>query len=100
MAVTATNQDDIEVFTMSLAGGMVGIAISAGVNVITTDTVAFIGAGAQVNVDDTGANTYQSVKVAAANDFYHVAVAGTLAVGAVGVAPAADGKIQAAHGPA
>ncbi|TFG87468.1 MAG: hypothetical protein E4H18_03480, partial [Hyphomicrobiales bacterium] len=90
LAVTATNQDDIEVFTMSLAGGTVGIAISAGVNVINTDTAAFVGAGAEVNTDLTGANSNQSVHIAAANDFYHVAVAGTLAVGAVGVAPAAD----------
>jgi len=41
--VTATNRDDIEAFTMSVAGGTVGVAISAGVNVVSNTTQAYIG---------------------------------------------------------
>ena len=90
VAVTATNQDDIEVFTLSFAGATVGVAVSAGVNVVDTNTLAHIDAGAQVNTDAAGANSGQNVHIAAASDFYHLAVAGTIAVGVVGVAPAVD----------
>ncbi len=82
VAVTATNKDDVETFTMSAAGGAVGVAISAGVNVVNADTTAYIG-DATVAAD-AGAD----VHVAAGSDFHHLAVAGTLAVGVVGVAPA------------
>ena len=90
VAVTATNRDDIESFTISLAGGVAGIAISATINVVDTDTRAYIGSGAQLNADTSGASDSQSVHIAAGNDFYHLAVAGTLAGGVVGVSPAAD----------
>jgi hypothetical protein len=90
VAVTATNRDDIEVFTISLAGGVAGVAISAAVNVVNTTTQAYIGQNARVNEDTSGAGSSQSVHIAAGNDFYHLAVAGTLGVGVVGVSPAAD----------
>jgi hypothetical protein len=90
LAITATNSDDIESFTISLAGGVAGIAISAGVNVVNTSTNAYIGGDARVNEVTTGAHSEQSVHVAAGNDFYHLAVAGTLAGGVVGVSPAVD----------
>jgi hypothetical protein len=90
VAVTATNKDDIESLTISLAGGIAGVAISAAVNVVDTNTSAYIGAGAQVNADTSGAGALQSVHVAAGNDFYHLAVAGSLGVGVVGVSPAVD----------
>ncbi|MCP4707532.1 MAG: hypothetical protein GY869_02815, partial [Planctomycetes bacterium] len=88
VSVTATNKDDIEAFTVSIAGGTVGIAISAAVNVIETNTNAYIGDDAQVNDDTTGAYSNQSVNVAAGNDFYHLAVAGTLSGGVVAISPA------------
>ncbi len=89
VSVTALNRDDISSFTIAVAGGTAGVAVSAGVNVVSTNTTAYIGAGAQVNTDP-GANTAQDVNVAAGNDFYHLAVAGSLGVGVVGVAPAVD----------
>ncbi|MCA9137711.1 MAG: hypothetical protein KDB00_13160, partial [Planctomycetales bacterium] len=88
LAITATNRDDIETYTISLAGGIVGVAISAGVNVINTNTNSYVGSGATINDSTTGANAAQDVIVASGNDFYHFALAGTLAAGVVGVAPA------------
>jgi len=90
IAVTATNRDDIEAFTISLAGGTVGVAISAGVNVVDTDTTAYVGDNAVINDSLTGADEDQSVHVAAGNDFYHLAVAGSVAGGVVGVGPGVD----------
>ncbi|MCP3913837.1 MAG: hypothetical protein GY713_23190, partial [Actinomycetia bacterium] len=91
VSVSATNRDDIETFTISLAGGTAGVAISAAVNVVDTATRAYIGANALVNSPPTaGTNGSQRVHVGAGNDFYHMAVAGTLAAGVVGVSPAAD----------
>ena len=89
VALAATNRDDIATFTISVAGGTAGVAISAGVNVISTNTNAYIGDNAQVNLGG-GADAAQSVSVAAGNDFYHLAVAGSLGVGVVGVAPSVD----------
>ena len=88
LSVTAMNRDDIETFTISVAGGTAGVAISAGVNVVDTTTSATIGQDAKINEDLATANAAQSVHVAAGNDFYHMAVAGTLGVGVVGVSPA------------
>jgi hypothetical protein len=90
VAVSATNVDDIEVFTVSLGFGTVGIAISAPVNVIDTTTHAYIGDDAQVNADTSSAGAAQSVLVGAGNDFHHISVAGSIAAGTVGVSPAAD----------
>jgi hypothetical protein len=86
--VIATNKDDINTFTVSVGGGYVGVGISAGVNVISTTTNAYIGSDAVVNQDTSSAAASQSVLVAAGSDFKHMAVAGTVGVGAVGVAPA------------
>ncbi|MEO1524344.1 MAG: hypothetical protein AAFX06_02860, partial [Planctomycetota bacterium] len=88
LAVTATNRDDIETYTISLAGGIAGVAVSAGVNVINTNINSYLGDGATINGDNTGASSAQDVMVASGSDFYHFALAGTLAAGVVGVAPA------------
>ena len=89
VAVTASNRDEIRTFTLSLAGGVVGVAVSAGVDIDNATTHAYIGDDALVNTTNTSsANAAQSVLVGAGVDFYHLAVAGTLAGGAVGVAPA------------
>jgi hypothetical protein len=92
VAVTATNQDAIRTLTIALAGGgAVGVGVAADVNVVAAHTRAFVGAGATVNSSLRGASTGQSVLVGAANDFYHLSVAGSLAIGATfGGAPAAD----------
>ncbi len=90
VAIAATNRDDIETYSAAIAGGSVGVAVAAAVNVINTDTQAYIGNGASVNGDQSGANAAQSVTVAAVNDFHHVALAAGAGFGAVGVAPGVD----------
>ena len=92
LAVTATNRDDIESYTVSASvAGSAAVAISAGVNVIDNDTRAYIGQDAKVNEDTSTGNNLQSVEVAAGSDFAHVSFAGSLAVaGGAGVAPAAS----------
>ena len=67
--------------------GAAGIAVGAGVNVIHADTAAFVGNNAVVNAVTLGASLDQSVQVAAGNDFYHTAIAGSVAGGVAAVAP-------------
>jgi hypothetical protein len=90
LSVTASNRDDIETLAVSIGGGEVGIALGAAVNLISTHTRAWIGEGAVVNEDLSTASPGQDVLVGAANDFYHMAVTGTLGVGEVGISPCAD----------
>jgi hypothetical protein len=90
VAVTATNHDTIRSLTIALAGGTVGIAIAADVNVVKDHTRAYVGGGAMVDQSTAGANSSQTVLVGASNDFYHLGVAGSVGGGVVGVAPAAD----------
>ena len=88
LSVTATNRDDIETYTLTLVGSNnASIAVSAGVNIVTAETTAFIGTAAKINADDNGAaHPSQSVHVAAGHDFAHVAIAGSIAIAGVGVA--------------
>ncbi len=90
IAVMATNRDDIEDYSFSLAGASgAAVAVSAGVNVVNANTRAFIGQEATMNEDTSTGHVDQSVHVAAGNDFQHVAFAGSVAVGGgAGVAPA------------
>lgn len=92
LAVTAINQDDIEGFAVTGgAAGSVAVTLSGDVSVHSTDTQAWIGAGAKVNENNAGAGAGQSVLVAAGNDAYHLGIAGALAAsGAVGVGVGAD----------
>ena len=87
IAVTATNRDDIETYTLSLAVAIAGVATSGGVNVINADTTAYVGANANLNANIVGADALQSVHVAAGSDFHHFALAGSVAAGLVGVSP-------------
>lgn len=89
VAITATNRDDIEDYTISLAGGTAAFAISAGVNVLDVNTRAFVGTGAKINESTAGANPDQDVLVAAGSDFAHVNFGGSVAAGQVGIGPAA-----------
>ncbi len=85
VAVTATNSDDIAGVGVTAAGGTVGVAVSGTVSVVTANTTASIGANAHIN-DLAGApDSRQSVLVAAADQFHLLIVAGSLAVGSVGV---------------
>ncbi|KKK65909.1 hypothetical protein LCGC14_2969400, partial [marine sediment metagenome] len=91
IAISATNQDDIEAFVLGVAGaGGAAVAVSAAVNIISANTEAYIGSNAQINTTGSPADG-QSVIVGAANDFRHIAVSGALAVSGGGsVAPAVD----------
>ncbi len=90
LSVTATNRDDIEDYSLSLAAASgAAVAVSAGVNVIQAKTRAYLGQASIINEDIGAANLDQSVNVTAGTDFQHVAFAGSLAVGGgVGIAPA------------
>src|SRR5205823_13209292 len=90
VAISATNRDDIETYSAAIGGGTVGVAVAAAVNVIDTHTNAYIGAGAHVNDDQSGASGAQTVSVAAGSDFHHVALAAGAGFGAVGVAPGVE----------
>ena len=89
VAVTASNRDEVRTFTLSLAaGGDAAVAVSAGVDVVNATTKAYIGDKATVNANTSAGNAAQSVLVGAGDDFYHLAVAGSVAGGFVGVGPA------------
>ncbi|MGY3658238.1 LEPR-XLL domain-containing protein [Bradyrhizobium sp. USDA 376] len=88
VAVAATNQDEIRTFTFSVGAGEVGVAVTAGVDVVNATTKAYIGDHATVNGSTATAAGEQTVLVGAAADFYHLAIAGSAAGGLVGVAPA------------
>ncbi len=90
LAVTATNSDNIGSLTIGVAGAYVGVAVSAGVNVIKNMTRAYVGANGAINQDQSTAGPSQCVLVAAGSDFHHLAVVATLAAGAVGVSPAVN----------
>src|SRR5262249_30715607 len=75
VGVTATTRDEIRTFTMSLAGGEVAVSVSAGVDVVSAGTHAYIGDSAIVNGSISGASANQSVLVGAGDDFYHLTLA-------------------------
>ena len=97
VAVAATSRDDIETYSAAIGGGTVGVAVAAAVNVINTDTQAYIGDGASVNFNQGTAGVGQSVTVAAGSDFHHVALAAGAGFGAVGVAPGVDVTVLTAN---
>ncbi len=92
LAVTATNQDDIETIAATGGGaGSVAVNVSGSVNVVTNETSAYVANGAQVNADNANAGENQSVLVAAGNDYYDLGLAPALSIsGVVSVTPAAD----------
>lgn len=90
IAISATNSDDLETYSLAVGAGSVGVAVSGAVNVVTTDTRAFVTEDATVNQSLSGANGAQSVRIGAGNDFHHVAVTASAAGGFVGVAPGLD----------
>ncbi|MCB1963628.1 MAG: leukotoxin LktA family filamentous adhesin [Rhodocyclaceae bacterium] len=91
LAVTATNQDDVETISATgSAAGTAAITLAGDVNVITTTTTAEINDNAQVN-QNTGAGAGQSVLVAAGNDHYQMGIAGSASgAGTVGIGAGAD----------
>jgi len=88
VAVTATNSDDLAAVGISAAiAGSAAVAIAGSIEVVTVETEASIGANARINCAATcadnvaNANAGQSVHVAAANQLYHLGIAGSLAIG-------------------
>jgi hypothetical protein len=92
VAVTAVNQDDIEAIGVSGgAAGALAVSIGGAVQVITAHTRAFIDEGAEVNPENAGVDSLQSVLVAAGNDLTHTGMALVPAgAGTVAVTPGAD----------
>lgn len=95
VAVTATNRDDIA--TIGISGGAsnsVAVNVGGAVTIVTATTTATVGDAVTINVDVTDAHPLQSVRVAAANEFEHLGIAGALAIsGSVSVAPGADVRV-------
>jgi hypothetical protein len=94
VAVTALSQDSVETYAAGAgAGGLLSVPIVAAVNVPIITTSAYIGLGAQLNVNNTGAGANQSVLVAAGSDYYHLGIAGT-ASQSVGTAVAPGAEVD------
>ncbi len=80
--VNAATATEIRSLAVSGAvGGAAGVALSADVPIVTTDTQATIGINARINQGAGTANAAQSVTVAAASDFYYFGLAGSAAGG-------------------
>jgi hypothetical protein len=97
LAVTATNTDSIRsVAVAGAAAGTVAVTLSGDVHVVSPTTSATIGVGALVN-QAAGAGAGQSVVVGAANDFYHLGIAGSVAgAGVAGLGAGADVSVLSA----
>ena len=92
LAVTATNRDKLNSFSVTgAAGGAAAVTIGGNVATLTTDTEAGIGESARINQNGTLAHAGQSVRVAAGSDQFHLGLAGAAsAAGAAAVGAAAD----------
>ncbi len=93
VVVTATNRDDVAAFVV---GGGFGNGFTFGIStpaaILRVDTTARIGENAQVNAGNQAtAGSNQSVLVAAASDYSHLALSGALAASsAAAVAPSGN----------
>jgi mucin-19 len=80
--IGAYSSEDIVAVTLNAAGGgSAGVAATVGVNVIVTETLAYIGANAVINGNNTGAHTNQEVRVIAVSETVLVTVVGGAAGG-------------------
>ena len=92
LAVTATNRDKLNSFSVTgAAGGALAVTLGGNVATLKTDTEAGIGESARINQNGTLANAGQSVRVAAGSDQFHLGLAGAAAAaGAAAIGAAAD----------
>lgn len=91
LAVQAASSERVSSVAASGAGGFyAGVAGGVSVEVIDSDTVATIGANANVNTDAQNAGADQSVNISAVNDADVFVVAGGLGIGFVGVGGGVD----------
>ncbi|MEO1004704.1 MAG: hypothetical protein AAFW67_02390, partial [Cyanobacteria bacterium J06638_38] len=92
LAIAATNKDDLE--TIAASGGISGsvaVNLSGDVNVMKSNTSAYIGENAQINANNESDGADQSVLVAAGNDYYHLGIAAVGSVGGTaGITPGGD----------
>lgn len=92
LAVTATSRDDIRAIAAAGGiGGTVAVTFGGAVGVLDSVVSAWIGDGALINADNSGAGDDQSVRVAAGHDFYHLGLGGAASgAGTVGGGAGAD----------
>ncbi|NER96837.1 MAG: hypothetical protein F6J86_23810, partial [Symploca sp. SIO1B1] len=91
VAVQAQSSEDV--FTVTVAGGVglsVGVAGAVAVNIIDSNTTAFIGENALINQDTAGVNNSQTVNVSAVNDLELFGAGGSVAGGALALAGGVD----------
>ena len=99
VAVTAMNHDQIATAGVSGGGaGNVAVNVGGSVDVMSSQTLAHIDQGAQINPNNGDTNDVpgatQSVLVAAANNYQQVGIAGAVAIsGSVSAAPGADIRV-------
>ncbi len=89
LTVEADSTEKIIAVTGSAAGGGVGVAGSVAVNVVSSETVAGIGDGAQVN-QNNAAGVAQDVIITASDSVNIDGAAGTAAIGIAGFGGTAD----------
>ena len=91
LAVQAQSSEDHFTVGASAGGGLyAGLAGGVVVQVLNSDTLAYIGSDAHINQNGLNEDANQSVNVSATNDVKVFDVAGGLAVGAGGIAGAVD----------
>ncbi|MCG8449894.1 MAG: hypothetical protein MI725_09985, partial [Pirellulales bacterium] len=92
VAVQATSSEDIYQAGASAGGGLfAGVAGGVTVEVVDSDTTAYIGASTLINSNNGGTqHTDQSVNVTAANDLQVFTFAGAVGIGIAGVAGGVD----------
>lgn len=85
--VQAGSREELLNVAVSGAGGLfVGVAGGIEVDTVTAKTIAAIGANANINQNNAGANAAQDVVVVAVQSLDELAVGGGLGIGAVGIA--------------
>ncbi|TLN19214.1 leukotoxin LktA family filamentous adhesin, partial [bacterium] len=93
LAVVAVSSENIFSIVASGAGGLwVGISGAVAVQVVDSDTRAYIEALAKINTggEPTGENAHQDVYVTAANDVTTLVIVGALGAGAAGIGGGTD----------
>ena len=91
LLVEAASSEDLFTISAAGAGGLyVGIAGAVSVASVDSDTVAYIGNGADINTSGGSTNANQDVNVSARNDYEQLNVTGALGIGAAGIAGAVD----------
>ncbi|MFM2430809.1 MAG: hypothetical protein RLZZ511_2022, partial [Cyanobacteriota bacterium] len=89
LAVLATSNEDVNIWTANIAGGGIGVAATASVTVLDDETLAYID-GSSINANSAGANLDQTVNVRAFNNSDITVRAGAISVGGTAVGATVD----------